>query len=159
MARNDVHPAEPLSTWQLVFPGDLNAGGVMFGGKVVALMDVTSAMCAGLWAGRPSVTVSIDAIQFRAPVRQGQMIEVTARLVYVGNTSCMVYCRVMAHSPMTRDACFTCDGYFTMACLNEHGRPVELPRLPLETEEQRRDWERAEKIRQNLLERKKIVEQ
>jgi acyl-CoA hydrolase len=138
----------------MVFPGDLNSNGIMFGGKVIAQMDVCAGMCVARWARRPCVTASIDAIQFKAPVRQGQMVEVDARLVYVGNTSCIVHVRVLAHSHTTGDACFTCEGYFTMVCPDENGRPVPLPTIPVETAEDRRAWDLAHEIKQQLLARR-----
>lgn len=150
----EVRAAQPLTTYQMVFPGDLNSNGIMFGGNVVALMDVCSGMCVGRWSRRTCVTASIDAIQFKAPVRQGQMVEVSARIVFVGNTSCMVRCRVLAHNHVTGDACFTCEGYFTMVCPDENGRPVPLPTIPRETEAERHEWELAEEIRQQLLARR-----
>jgi acyl-CoA hydrolase len=154
-SEREVRPALPLTTYQMVFPGDLNSGGVMFGGKVIALMDVCAGMCVGRWARRAPVTASIDAIQFSAPVRQGQMIEVTARIIFVGNTSCMVHCRVLAHNHVTGDICFTCEGYFTMVCLDENGRPVgPLPLIPVETPEQQQDWQLALHIREQLLARR-----
>lgn len=150
----EVRSAEPLTTYQMVFPGDLNSNGIMFGGNVVALMDVCSGMCVARWARRPCVTASIDAIQFRAPIRQGQMVEVSARIVYVGNTSCMVRCRVQAHNHVTSDACFTCEGFFTMVCPDENGRPVALPTIPLDSPAAEADWAHAHDIKQQLLARR-----
>jgi acyl-CoA hydrolase len=156
-SEREVRPAPPLTTYQMVFPGDLNSGGVMFGGKVIALMDLCAGMCVSRWARRAAVTASIDAIQFRAPVRQGQMIEVTARIIYVGNTSCVAHCRVTAQNVVTGDACFTCEGYFTMVCLDENARPVGLPLIPVETPEQQRDWEVAAGIKAQLLARREAT--
>jgi acyl-CoA hydrolase len=149
----EVRRAAPLTTYEMVFPGDLNSGGIMFGGKIVALMDVSAGMCVARWARRPAVTASIDAIQFRAPVRQGQMLEVEASLVYVGKTSCMVHCRVRAHNHLTGDACFTCEGYFTMVCPDENGRPVPLPAIPVDTPAEQHRWDEAHAIKEQLLAR------
>ena len=157
-ANREVRAAPPLATYEMVFPGDLNSGGVMFGGRVVALMDLCAGMCVSRWARRAAVTASIDAIQFRAPVRQGQMIETRARIIYVGNTSCMVHCRVTAQNVVTGDACFTCEGYFTMVCLDENARPVALPLIPVETPEQQQDWQLAEHIKAQLLARRAAAE-
>jgi acyl-CoA hydrolase len=150
----ELRPALPLHTYEMVFPGDLNSGGIMFGGKVIALMDVCAGMCVARWAHRPAVTASIDAIQFRAPIRQGQMIEVGARIVYVGVTSCIVHCTVTAHNHITGSACFTCEGYFTMVCTDENGRPTLLPMIPVESAEAQRGWDHAHRIKQQLLARR-----
>jgi acyl-CoA hydrolase len=151
----EIRPAEPLSTFHMVFPQDLNSNGIMFGGKVIALMDMSAGMCVGRWARRACVTASVDAIQFKAPVRQGQMLQVSARIVYVGNTSCMVLCRVTAHNHVTGDACFTCEGYFTMVCPDENGRPVTLPTIPVSSDEQQAEWDSAHIIKETLLSRRR----
>ena len=140
--------------YELVFPGDLNALGTMFGGKVIALMDKCAGLCVSRWCNRIAVTASIDAIQFTAPIRQGQMVEGRAHVIYVGNTSCLVEVDVHATDLQSGDRFFCCTGYFTMVALDAHGNPVRLPRLPLDTPEQQADWELGEAIKTDLLKRR-----
>jgi acyl-CoA hydrolase len=151
----EVRPAENLKMFELVFPSDLNAHGSMFGGKVVALMDKCAGMCVGRWSRRTPVTASIDAIQFGIPIRQGQMVEADARLSFVGNTSCVARVEVYAQDLQSADRFFCCEGYFTMVCLDANGKPTQLPLIPVETDEQREEWETARSIKERLLERRR----
>lgn len=154
-ANREIRRAMPLVMHELVFPSDLNTHGTMFGGKVVAMMDKCAGLCVARWSNRMQVTASIDAIQFALPIRQGQMVEALARIVYVGNTSCMVQVTVHANDLLSGDRCFGCEGYFTMVGVDAHGRPVSLPMIPVETEEEQRDWDYAEQIKHTMLQRRK----
>jgi acyl-CoA hydrolase len=149
-----VIKAEPLVMCELVFPSDLNSQGTMFGGKVIALMDKCAGLCASRWCKRVAVTASIDAIQFTTPIRQGQMVEAGAKVIFVGTTSCLVEVDLYATDLLAGDKFFCCTGYFTMVAIDAHGKPVRLPRLPVETPEQQADWERGAKIKAELLERR-----
>ena len=150
----ETRAAEPLTMYELVFPSDLNPHGSMFGGKVVALMDKCAALCVARWLRRPVVTASIDTIQFLAPIRQGQMLEVASRIGFVGRTSCIVKCSVRGHDLNTGDVFPCCEGFFSLVGTDMHGRPTMLPMIPVETEEAQREWAAAERIRQDMLKRR-----
>jgi acyl-CoA hydrolase len=150
----EIRRAEPLTMYELVFPSDLNPHGAMFGGKVVALMDKCAALCVARWFRRPVVTASIDTIQFIAPIRQGQMIEVASRIAYVGRTSCIVKVSVHGHDLSSGDVFPCCDGYFSVVGTDMHGKPAMLPMIPLETEAERHGWAQAERIRADMLRRR-----
>ena len=147
--------AEPLTMYELVFPSDLNSHGTMFGGRVMAQMDKCAGMCVRRWAHLTPVTASIDAIQFCAPIHQGQMVETTARVVYVGRTSCMVKVAVYADDTETGAKHFCCEGYFTMVGVDADGKPGMLPTFPVESAEEKAEWEIAAKIKQAMLERRR----
>lgn len=152
--QHEIRAAEPLTMFELVFPGDLNSHGTMFGGKVLAQMDKCAGMCVRRWCHQTPVTASIDAIQFCTPIHQGQMVETRAYVVYVGRTSCMVKVTVYADDTTTGDRHFCCEGYFTMVGVDAAGRPTALPRIPLDSAEQREEWEAAEQIKQAMLKRR-----
>jgi acyl-CoA hydrolase len=147
-------PAAPLTMYEIVFPGDLNANGTMFGGKVVAMMDICAGLCASRWANRPVVTASIDAIQFCHPLRQGHMVECRAEVAYVGRTSCVVRVFVTGEDMQTGDRFHCCEGWFTMVAMDSHGRPVGMPRIPVETDEAKLLWEHGREIKDAMLARR-----
>jgi len=153
--QRETRRAEPLTMYELVFPGDLNSHGTMFGGRVMAQMDKCAGMCVRRWGQVIPVTASIDAIQFCTPIHQGQMVETRARIVYVGNTSCMVKVTVYADDLESGSQHFCCEGYFTMVGVDAHGHPAKLPLIPVEKREEREEWETAERIKQAMLERRK----
>lgn len=149
--KREIRPAEPLSMFELVFPSDLNIFGTMFGGRVVALMDLAAGMCVGRWSNRTPVTASIDTIQFGTPIRQGQIIEIQARVIHVGTTSCIVRVTVSAHDMHAGDDFFCCEGYFSMVGVDAHGKPVALPMIPVETETEKLEWSHGAEIRERML--------
>jgi len=153
-AQRATRAAEPLTMHNQVFPNDLNPHGTMFGGFVVAMMDVCAGLCVMRWCNRVAVTASIDAIQFHSPIRQGQMVEVVARVVYVGNTSCVVKTMVFAHDLLSSDRFYCCEGYFTMVGVDAHERPAQLPLIPLESEQERQEWAHAKEIKEAMLKRR-----
>ncbi|MCH7472039.1 acyl-CoA thioesterase [bacterium] len=150
----EVRRAEPLTMYEVVFPSDLNIVGTMFGGYVVALMDKCASMCAARWCKRVPVTASIDAIQFITPIRLGQLAEAVARIVYVGSTSCLAKVEVYAQDLQTADRFFCCEGYFTMVTLDANSKPVILPLIPVESEDEKRDWAIAAEIKEAMLRRR-----
>ena len=147
-------PCESLQMFELVFPGDMNAHGTMFGGRVVALMDKCAGLCVGRWAHRTPVTASIDAIQFGIPIRQGQAVEFRSQVVYVGSSSCVVRVEVYAQDIQSGDRYYCCEGYFTMVCLDSSNRPVILPLIPVESEAERLEWEVGKGIKERMLARR-----
>jgi acyl-CoA hydrolase len=152
--QREVRAAEPLTMTEIVFPSDLNPNGVMFGGKVVALMDIAAGMCGSRWCNRPMVTASIDSIQFCAPIRQGQIIEAVARIFYVGNTSCIIRVEVQAQDILTGDRFYCCDGFFSVVAMDSHSRPAGLPMLPLDTAERQANWDKGKEVKDAMLARK-----
>ena len=150
----EIRRAEPLETFEVVFPHDLNPMNTMFGGAVVALMDKAAGIVVSRWARRNAVTASIDAIQFQTPLRQGQLVQIMAEVVYVGRSSCVARVDVWSNDIATGDRCFCCEGYFTMVSLDGNFRPVPLPLIPVETDEQKQEWENARQIKQQMLQRR-----
>ena len=75
---------------KIVMPGQANAVGTLFGGVVLAMMDEAAAIVALRHARKPVVTVHIDNVDFKAPIYQGEAVEVTARLVSVGRTCSVI---------------------------------------------------------------------
>ncbi|MEZ5339639.1 MAG: acyl-CoA thioesterase [bacterium] len=152
--QRETRRAEPLETFEVVFPQDLNPMHTMFGGAVVALMDKAAGIVVSRWARRPAVTASIDAIQFLTPLRQGQMVQISAHVVYVGKSSCMARVQVWGNDISSGDRHFCCEGYFTMVTMDANFRPVGLPLIPVETDEEKTQWEYARQIKQAMLERR-----
>jgi acyl-CoA hydrolase len=101
------------------------------------------------------VTASIDAIQFGVPISQGQMVELRGDVVYTGHTSCVVKTVVYSQNLISGERRYCCQGYFTMVAIDAGGRPAAVPRIPVETEEARQEWETAQEIKNTLLERRR----
>jgi len=125
----------------------------MFGGRVLQLMDQTGAIAAARFARTTVVTAAMEAVSFQHPIREGEIIETVARVVYTGRTSMIVRVDVFADQQLTGERKRATTGYLTMVALDAAGKPMPVPRLLIETEEERADYEAAERVRRAAKER------
>ncbi len=131
----------------LVLPNQTNNYGTMFGGEVLALMDKAAGIAALQFCRQPVVTASTERIDFRTPIRSGEIIEAVARVIYVGRTSLIVRIHIYAEHPLSGDRRICTTGYFSMVAVDAAGHPVPVPRLLLEDEQARTEWAVGEEIR------------
>lgn len=156
MSGIDMAPkiAEVINSWQICFPSDANPGGTMFGGKLMAIMDITGGIAASRFSGRPVVTASTEAMGFKNPVKVGDRIETRAKVVWVGTTSIVVKVDVFAEKPLTGEHNHCTTAHFNFVALDENGQPTPVPRLKLQTDEDRQLFEIAGIVKKKALERK-----
>ncbi len=132
---------------EIVLPSDANALGTIFGGKIMAWIDIAGAIAAGRHARRVVVTASIDALHFVAPVKVGNVVHIKACVNYAGRTSMEVGIRVDSENPVTGETHHTGTAYATFVALDEHGRPCPVPPINAEGPEERRRYDAAIKRR------------
>jgi acyl-CoA hydrolase len=137
---------------QVVMPGDANALGTAFGGRVVGWIDLAGAIAAQRHARMPVVTASIDQLNFLAPVRVGEIAILHAQVNAVFGSSMEVEVVVHAEDPLTGDTRRCCDAFVTMVALGEDGRPAHAPPLLLESDEERLRQQQALRRREARLE-------
>ncbi len=130
--------ASRLVMAQMMTPLDANAAGNVHGGNIMKLADSASGVVAIRHSGRNCVTATVDRFEFHAPVFVGNLVTLYASLNYVGRTSMEVGVRVEAEDLRTGKKTHTNTSYFVMVALDESGRPVEVPPLILENEDDRR---------------------
>lgn len=114
---------------EIVFPDHTNHLGTLFGGQALAWMDKAAFVAATRHARRTVVTARSEQVDFRAPVRQGQLVELRARIVGVGTSSMQVEVELVAEDPLSGVAQLATRGKFLMIALDEHGRPTPVPPL------------------------------
>jgi acyl-CoA hydrolase len=114
---------------EMVFPEQTNHYGTLFGGEGLALMDKAAFVTASRYARRAVVTARSEKVDFRIPVRQGQLVELVARIVSTGQTSMTVDVELFSEDLLTGERQLATGGRFVMVALNEEGRPAEVPAL------------------------------
>jgi acyl-CoA hydrolase len=72
------------------------------------------------------VTVASDRVEFKVPVRAGQMVELVARVARVGRTSVTVGVEMYAEELLSRDRVLATHGSFVFVAIDAHGRPVPI---------------------------------
>lgn len=137
----------------LVMPEHTNPQNSIFGGVVMSWIDMAAAMVAERHSGRPVVTVHVDDISFKAPIKIGDHVLVKASVNYVGKTSMLVGVKVIAENPFTGITRHTTTAYLTFVALDDIGRPIEICKLNPETEEEKRRFTQGEKRMQEVKRR------
>ena len=130
---------------EMVMPHHTNPQNTVFGGTVMSWIDIAAAMVAARHCGRPVVTAHIDDIDFIAPIKMGYHVLIQASLNYVGRSSMIVGVKVTSENPYTGEARTTTKAYLTFVALDDLGRPVEVPGLIPETEDEKRRFDNAKK--------------
>src|SRR6478609_7073992 len=130
---------------ELVMPNHTNPQNTIFGGTVMSWIDIAAAMVAARHCGRPVVTAHIDDIDFIAPIKMGYHVLIQASLNYVGRTSMIVGVKVTSENPYTGESRTTTKAYLTFVALDDLGRPILVPELKPESEDEIRRFENAKK--------------
>ncbi|NBW07664.1 MAG: acyl-CoA thioesterase [Caulobacteraceae bacterium] len=115
----------------MVFPGDANHHGTLFGGVGLAHLDKVAFLAASRHARRPVVTAGCERIDFAAPARIGEMVEATGRVVRVGRSSLGVEVELHAEALLSGERRLCTRGLFNMVALREAGDDATL--APAET--------------------------
>ncbi|MBT4792738.1 MAG: acyl-CoA thioesterase [Halobacteriovoraceae bacterium] len=139
-------------------PGDTNAHGTIFGGKVMSWIDIAAAMCASRHCNNPVVTVHIDDIEFRSPIHIGAQVVIKASVNFVGKTSMIIGVKVQSEDPYTGITRLTTKAYLTFVAIDESGKPVPVPGLIPKTEDDIRRYENAKKRVQSRKDLGKVLE-
>jgi acyl-CoA hydrolase len=105
-------------------------------------------------AQRRVVTVAIDSMVFRQPIRIGDLIILNAEVSYAGRTSMEAEVHVSAENPVTGERTYTNTAYLVYVALDDEGRPTTVPPLKAETEEEKRRMEKARERQERRLKNK-----
>jgi acyl-CoA hydrolase len=128
---------------ELMMPHHANIMGNVFGGAILSLVDRVAAVAAIRHARRPCVTVSVDKVDFREPIRVGELVTAMARVNYAGRSSMEVGVKVIAENVMTGERRHTNSCYLTYVALDDQGHPTGVPALRPATKDEKRRNARA----------------
>jgi len=119
----------PVQLIDMVFPGDTNHHGTLFGGVALAHMDKIAFLAASRHGRAPFVTAASEKIDFAAPARAGDMVEVTGRVIRVGTSSLDVEVELVAEETVTGERRLCTRGRFTLVA--QKGRQTRVPLPPI----------------------------
>jgi acyl-CoA thioesterase YciA len=114
-------------------PKDTNPGGNIFGGWILAQMDIAGELMANEIAGGPTVTVTVDKMVFKLPVHVGDTICIYAELLRVGNSSMDIHLEVWARQlfgEYIAESHLVTEGVFRYVAIDKHGKPCRIPDNP-----------------------------
>jgi len=136
--------ASQISIAQLMQPEHANNLGNVHGGWVMKLVDEAGALACMRHAQRRVVTVAIDQMVFRQPIRIGDLVNLKAEVTYAGRTSLEAEVQVTAEDPVTGEQTHTNTAYLVYVALDKNGKPALVPPLIAETEEEKQRMKKAE---------------
>ena len=139
-------------TSRLMMPTDANNLGHVFGGAILAMIDTTAAISAIRHAHDTCVTVSIDRVDFREPILLGELVIMKSVVNFAGRTSMEVGVRVEAENLKTGVRRHTNTAYVSFVAVDRDGRPMVVPELVPESEEEKARHAAAERRRARRLE-------
>lgn len=127
-ASNLQEPRGQLASRVLAMPTDTNPKGDIFGGWIMSLMDMAGKMSATTIANGHVVTVAVDRIAFREPVRVGDVVCCYTDTMRIGRSSITLSVEVWALRQGQGERIMVTDAVFTFVAIDEDGRP-----RPIET--------------------------
>ena len=119
----ETEPCGDLSIRTLAMPADTNQNGDIFGGWLLSQMDIAGGIFAAKIAKVRTVTVAIEAMNFRKPVFVGDLVSVHATLVRVGKTSVTVHLEAWVVRRKEVHSILVTDGNFTYVAIDDQGHP------------------------------------
>lgn len=128
--------ASHVTIAQLMQPEHANNIGNVHGGWIMKLVDEVGALACMRHSRHRVVTVAIDQMTFRQPIRIGDLVTLDAEVTYTGRTSMEVEVLVTAENPVTGDCTHTNKAYLVYVALDDDHNPVVVPALITETPEQ-----------------------
>ena len=141
---------------QLVLPQHGNVHGSVLGGMVMHWVDLAAALVANRHSRRPVVTAAFDEMAFLAPIQVGQLALFKARLTLVDRSSMEIRVDVHSEDLLTGERRNTGTAFVTFVALDPvTKRPTPVPKLELETDEERAEHAQALERRRLRLERRK----
>ena len=134
---------------EIIFPGDANPLGNLFGGRLMQFIDLVGATAGFRHARANTVTASMDHLDFVAPVHVGDMLILKASVNRAFRTSMEVGVRAMVENVLHDGGLrHVSSAYLTYVAMDMKGERMVVPQARPETEHQRRRYEDAGRRRE-----------
>jgi uncharacterized protein (TIGR00369 family) len=146
--------ASRVTISQLMHPEHANLLGNVHGGWVMKLVDEAGALSCMRHAQRKVVTVAIDSMTFRQPIKLGDLVILNSEVTYTGRTSMEAAVEVVAENPITGERTPTNTAYLVWVAVDDEGCPTSVPPIKAETEEDQRKLELAQQRQERRLKNK-----
>jgi acyl-CoA hydrolase len=136
---------------EYVLPQHANIGGTVFGGQIMAWVDLCAAICAQRHAGRPCVTAFVDDLLFKRPVRVGEVVRLRAEVTATFRTSMEIDVKVEGENTLTGERWPTVECRVTFVAMDDERKPTPVHPLLLESDSDRAAQAAAEERRRARL--------
>ena len=143
---------ETLSiTTKVVLPNDTNTLGNLFGGELLAWMDVITSVSAHRHCRRVVVTAAVNNVSFRQPIQQASIVTLEAKVSRAFTSSMEVFVDVYVEDHVTGERVKCNEAIYTFVAVDQNGGPIQVPELIPETEKEKLRFEGALRRKQLSL--------
>lgn len=139
---------------QILMPQHINGYKRLFGGVLMEWIDVVAGVVARRHSNSEVTTASVDNLQFKSPAYVNSTIILIGQITYVGTTSMEVRVDTFVES-LSGQRRLVNRAYLVMVALDEQEQPKPVPRLILETEEERAEYEAGKRRHELRRQRRK----
>ena len=136
---------------EMVLPNDTNTLNNLMGGRLLHWMDICAAIAAQKHSNRLVVTASVDNVSFSEPIKLGNIVTLKARVTRAFNSSMEVFLDVWAEDIPGGKRVSTNRAFYTFVAVDQNGRPIEVPELIPQTDEEKERFNSALRRRQLRL--------
>ncbi len=143
-----------VETVHLVRPSHLNGANRLFGGILMQWIDEVAGIVAKRHSNSNVTTASVDNLTFLHGAYNGEMIVIQGKMTWVGSSSMEVCVDTFVENHIGERTRIN-NAHFMMIALDENDKPVTVPRLILQTEDEHLAWAHGEERRRIRTQRKK----
>ena len=146
---HDLHsvPASQTTLTNVVLPSDCATSGHMLGGALMKMMDSAAGICSIRHCRTPAVTISLEAINFISPIFNGDLVFVTAEIIFTSAKSMTIEVHVEAEGLRSESPRrVTNHALFTFVSIDENGKARDVPKLKLSNQEEENKFEEMKRI-------------
>ncbi len=149
---NAKKPAETLTiATKVVLPNDTNTHGNLFGGQLLAWMDVTAAVSAQRHCRRVVVTASVNNVSFGKPIKESSIVTLEAKVSRAFNSSMEIFIDVYVEDLVSGKREKRNEAIYTFVAVDQNGGPIKVPEITPETEEEKERYNSALRRKQLSL--------
>lgn len=138
-------------TTKIVLPNDTNTLGHLFGGQLLAWMDVIASVSAHRHSKRVVVTASVNNVSFQKPIKHASIITLEAKVSRAFNSSMEIFVDVFVEDQVTGNFEKSNEAIYTFVAVDQNGGPIQVPELIPETEQEKERYEGALRRKQLSL--------
>ena len=143
-----------VETVHLVRPTHLNGANRLFGGILMQWIDEVAGIVAKRHSMSNVTTASVDNLTFLRGAYQNDMVVIKGKLTWVGSTSMEVCVDTYVETPNGQRTRIN-NAHFMMVALDENDKPAPVPKLILQTDDERLAWAHGEERRRIRNQRRK----
>lgn len=132
---------------------NLNGYNRLFGGQLMSWIDEVAAVVARRHSSSNVTTASVDTLDFKKPAHANETVVIKGKITYAGKTSMEINVKTYVEK-LNGDRILINEAYLIMVALDENEKPHQIPELLLLTDEDKQNWNDAQKRREV---RKKVL--